>query len=456
MRLRWSDLWDWRGRIGRAEFAIWGVLLFFLKYGIDWTIAQLLFDRPWRPWRYFLPVHSGSLFNLRAADFPFYITLISVALPFIAIGTVLTVRRLRDAGWPPALVVLFFIPLVNLLFFLVLSLSASKIPMVEVSSVQKSFNWFPESRIGSAIMAVLVNAFIGLIFTRFSVQTLSQYGWGLFVGLPFSVGLTSAMIYSYRRRRTHTECLSVSFASIVTLFLALLIFAYEGVICMMMAFPICLLLALLGGSVGYAVQFHPPGRQAKYSMIVLFLVPLGMSGEKHLLPEAEVHSVTTSIEVAAPAWKVWKNVIAFTEIPPPTEWYFQTGLAYPIRASLDGAGVGAIRHCVFSTGEFIEPIEIWNEPYHLRFSVTKNPPPMEEMTLYAKIHPPHLNNFFVSHRGEFQLIPLGPDRTLLKGTTWYQHHMRPEQYWKVWSDWVIHRIHLRVLRHIEKRSTERS
>ena len=44
-------------------------------------------------------------------------------MPFVVVGLVLTVRRLRDAGWPLWLVVLFFAPMpINLIFFVVLSM----------------------------------------------------------------------------------------------------------------------------------------------------------------------------------------------------------------------------------------------------------------------------------------------------------------------------------------------
>ena len=39
-------------------------------------------------------------------------------------------------------------------------------------------------------------------------------------------------------------------------------------------------------------------------------------------------------------------------------------------------------------------------------------------------------------------------RTLLEGTTWYQHGLWPAEYWRWWSDAIIHRIHLRVLNHV--------
>ncbi len=128
---------------------------------------------------------------------------------------------------------------------------------------------------------------------------------------------------------------------------------------------------------------------------------------------------------------------------------FRAGIAYPTRAEIQGTGVGAVRHCMFSTGAFVEPITIWNEPSLLRFSVEQNPAPMEEWTMYEKIHPPHLEGFFVSQQGEFRLIQVSQNMTLLKGTTWYHHNLWPESYWKVWSDFVIHTIHRRVLRHIK-------
>ena len=75
---------------------------------------------------------------------------------------------------------------------------------------------------------------------------------------------------------------------------------------------------------------------------------------------------------------------------------------------------------------------------------------MSELTPYTEIHPPHLEGFLVSRQGQFLLTPLAGGRTLLEGTTWYQHNMWPAGYWKMWSDVIIHRIHGRVLKHIKR------
>jgi uncharacterized membrane protein YhaH (DUF805 family) len=455
MNIRLSDLYNLKGKIGRIEYVFWGILLSAIKYGIDRTVAQIYFQKDWPIWRYFMPVDSGTILKVSASDRTFFFTLILIALPFIVSGVALTVRRLRDVQAPEWLALGFFVPILNLILFLILALlPSSKQPVRVMSAPRQSGSWIPQSKTGSILAAILLNLLSGLLFARFSVKTVSQYGWGLFVGLPFSIGFTSVMIYSYHERRTLRECLGIAFASLSVLFLALLVFAYEGVICLVMAFPICVPIGLLGGCLGYVIQFHPETRGATYKFcsIAILVVPLIMAGEKKFSPEAKVFSTTSSIEIDAPVQEVWKHVIEFAEIPEPREWYFRAGFAYPIRARIDGSGAGAIRHCIFSTGEFTEPIVIWNEPHLLQFKVTANPEPMKELTFYSHLRPPHLNGFFVSHQGQFELIEISPNRTLLKGTTWYQHHMSPERYWRYWSDWMIHRIHMRVLFHIRNQT----
>ena len=59
-------------------------------------------------------------------------------------------------------------------------------------------------------------------------------------------------------------------------------------------------------------------------------------------------------------------VVSFPPLAEPGDRLFRTGIAYPTRAEIHGHGVGAVRHCVFSTGTFVEPIEVWDEPLLLR------------------------------------------------------------------------------------------
>ncbi len=95
----------------------------------------------------------------------------------------------------------------------------------------------------------------------------------------------------------------------------------------------------------------------------------------------------------------------------------RAGVGYPEPVHIVGHGVGVVRYCRFSTGPFVEPIRVWDETRLLRFTVTSNPEPLRELTPYKSVHPPHLNGYFVSRQGQFLLQPLPNDHTLLGGTT---------------------------------------
>jgi hypothetical protein len=160
--------------------------------------------------------------------------------------------------------------------------------------------------------------------------------------------------------------------------------------------------------------------------------------------------------VDAPPEILRNNVVSFAELAPPTEAIFKTGIAYPIRAAITGQGPGAVRRCVFSTGAFVEPITAWEEPRRLAFSVREQPPVMHELSWRADLVPAHISDQYLrSTRGEFLLEPLPGNRTRLVGTTWYDLQFWPSNYWHLWSDAIIHRIHMRVLLHVKGLSEAR-
>ena len=154
--------------------------------------------------------------------------------------------------------------------------------------------------------------------------------------------------------------------------------------------------------------------------------------------------------VDAPPAAVWPHVVSFPDLPPPSDWLMKTGIACPVRARIDGEGVGAVRYCEFTTGAFVEPITVWNPPHHLAFDVTEQPPTMEEWSPYQHVHAPHLIDALQSRRGEFRLEALPSGKTRLIGTTWYTLDMAPKAYWKAFSDLIIGRIHRRVLEHVKR------
>jgi len=456
MKIRVTDLWTSNGTIDRGPYALVGVVGFALKHNLDRLVATYAFHRPWDLFNYWVPIRDvARVTALPSTDAAFLATMVALALPFIWVGVALTMKRLRSASLPAPLLVLFFVPFLNLLFFLILSLipARSHAAMHSAGQELKTSFWvlfFPDSAWGSAAISVLITVPFGLGMALISTQLLQNYGWGLFVALPFTMGFAAAIIYGVRQPRSQWSCIGVACLSVSIMGLALLGLAVEGVVCLVMAMPIALPLAVIGGIFGYLVQrrrWLQQNAPAFLSVLVLF-VP-GVQGiERMAAPVPSVYVVRSAIDIQAPPDKVWKQVVAFTEIPPPREWMFRAGIAYPIRAEIRGTGPGAERHCVFSTGAFVEPIQIWDEPRQLKFSVTANPAPMEEWTPYHHIEPPHLHGFLVSNGGQFLLTSLPNGGTRLEGTTWYRHSLWPSGYWRLWSNAIIHQIHMRVLQHI--------
>ena len=455
MGFRMANLWRWDGTVERGTYALVGLVGLAIKYNLDRLVARVVFDRPWTPANYLVP---GHIFNLASpADVNFCLGLLAVALPFIWIGVVLTVQRLRSAELPRWLVILFFVPLVQWLFLALLCLWPSRHearpPRLGAGGFAARLEpLIPENALGAAAFGVAVTGVLGLGAAAVSVKVFTAYGFGLFVLVPFCVGLVAVLLYGYRRPRSCGSCILVALLAAGLLGAALLAVAFEGLICLLMAAPIGGALAILGGLVGYVIQQRPwcrPGTAPAIGLTVL-VVPLLIGTEQVGPPAAPVFAVRTALVIHAPREQVWHNVVTFAQLPPPTEWLFRCGIAYPQRAEINGRGVGAVRQCVFSTGAFTEPIEVWDEPQLLKFSVTSNPAPMAEWTPYAVIHPPHLDGFLMSRGGQFRLSELPNGDTHLEGTTWYQHHLWPAQYWRWWSDFIIHRIHLRVLRHIQR------
>jgi hypothetical protein len=440
--------------IDRGAYALSGAILMAVKYNLDRVVA-LMMGRVWSPFQYLNPPGQESgVLEMSASSAQLYGTLVALALPFIYVGIVATLNRLRSVGLPSWLVVLFFVPVVNALLFLTLAILPARLrEQVEASERTGGIleRIVPRSMVGAAAVGMLMVLPPSVLAILLGVNVLGSYGWSIFVGVPFAMGLGSAVIYGYRANRSVYHCILVGMGSVALLGLGLVVLAIEGVLCIAMATPLALFLGGLGGFVGYFIQRSSVGPASSQMLLVMLLLALpGLMGFESLeKTPPPLIPLKTSVEIDAPPELVWRHVVSFSELPETDNWLFKAGVAYPKHARIEGTGVGAVRHCVFSTGPFVEPITVWDEPRLLKFDVTSQPPAMQEMSPWGKIDAPHLDNYLVSEGGQFLLTRLPNGRTHLEGTTWYRHHIWPSAYWQVWSDAIIHSIHLRVLTHVK-------
>jgi uncharacterized membrane protein YhaH (DUF805 family) len=429
--------------VSRRAYLATGLALAVVKYLVELAIVHALTGRIWTPVDYLIP--SAIIRFGHESSRWLALSLFVWSLPFVWIGASMTARRAIDAGHSGALALLFFVPVVNDLFMLLLA----TLPTRSRSGAASVTAERAQSGLRSATLAVLVGTAVIVANVAFSTLLLRSYSAPLFIGTPFVVGFVAAALFNRDRTRGVGATLSVTVGAVTAAAGVILLLAMEGAVCLLMVYPLAVFLAVAGAGVGRMVALK--GHRSIAPLVALFLGLPGLMGVAGRRPEAPlpINEVQSAVEVDAPPEVVWHSVIAFASLPPPTELLFRAGIAYPIRAQIDGAGVGAVRRCEFSTGAFVEPITTWDPPRRLSFDVTAEPPGMRETSPYETVHAPHVSGYLRSRRGEFRLTPLPRGRTRLEGSTFYTLEVLPTWYWAPIADAIIHRIHLRVLRHIK-------
>jgi hypothetical protein len=289
-------------------------------------------------------------------------------------------------------------------------------------------------------MLLSIGCFAVLLIAALQLTLRGTYGWTLFIMLPVVAGGLGT--WTFRPATVGRACWIGAWTGAVGCGLFLLL-GMEGFYCVLMALPVVIPLSTLGSLVAY---WGSAASRNRRPVAMALLLPVSMFFDVSAKPP--VYPVTTRIEVSAAPEQVWKNVVAFPEITAEPDWLLRPGLAYPIRTRIAGSGVGTSRSCELSTGTVEERVVVWDEPRMLRFVVTATPPAMRELGLYGPIYPKHLEGYYISRAGQFELTPLPNGRTLVTGTSWYQHGLWPAAYWRLWSDTVVHHIHRRVLDHI--------
>ena len=289
--------------------------------------------------------------------------------------------------------------------------------------------------IGGALLFAVV-WFVGA-YRNHDISTF--VAWPSFFLIPFLVGLVAAWFWR-RIPRTIAWCtldaLLVTFVGLA----ASAVILREGVVCLVIVSPALYVFILCGILLG-RVWFRPD--YSKLSLTIFPLVALLTLAESiyHL---EEQNVVIDRIVIHAPPAKVWPNVLAFTEIPDPADyWIFRLGLPHPTQTTNGGTFVGADRQCIFSNGIVIkERVAEFIPNEKLTFDVAEQPADPEA---YGHI---------TLHRGQFILQDNHDGTTTLIGSSWYTLHVRPRWYFDLWTRDMTRAVHLRVMKHVKRLSEQ--
>ena len=448
---RWLRLWfGLRDGVSRSDYLVSGLCLAAVKYLVELAVIQAVTGTWLTPLDMINPSLTARQRLLEDAPAWLGWALFAWNLPFIWIALSMSMRRAVVAGLSPWLGLGAILPGIGPIVMIGLAVAGDRAPGGWQPADPQRAATADSLRHRAALEAIGGALAVGIAMLMICVYLLESYGAALFLATPLVMGATAGFLFNRSVLRSLGATVGLATCMMLASAAVLLLFAFEGLICIAMAAPIVAPLGILGALLGKAVAELGGPRTAPL-LPLLAALPLVAGAERLALRSPPLDCVRTVVEIDAPPEAVWPHVVSFPDLPAPQEWFFRCGIACPLRARIEGLGVGAVRHCEFTTGDFVEPITVWDPPRRLAFDVREQPDPMMELSPWRHVRPPHLHDrSLTSHRGEFLLVPLADGRTRLEGRTWYTFDMHPHGYWTLWSDWAIHAIHRRVLDHVKR------
>ena len=177
-------------------------------------------------------------------------------------------------------------------------------------------------------------------------------------------------------------------------------------------------------------------------------------GESWLQWPAETKSVTDSIEIAASAETVWKEIASVRAIDPAElrdSWIYTFNFPRPIAATLDREGVGGVRTATFERNvSFFETVTEWNPHQSLAFTI-KADPDFIPHTAFDQ-HVVVGGRFFDVLDGRYEIEPLPGNRCRLHLTSHHRLTTRFNTYAGWWSTHIMNEIQGGILHVIRARA----
>lgn len=315
----------------------------------------------------------------------------------------------------------------------------------------KGFGFVSFSRrpiLASAGIGLLYGLCCRFIFTNnpvFSVVTI-----GFLVGVPAAVGFITVFLATRGGRSGPAIWLGLPVLTTVALLLGSFLLFWEGIICLTLLSPLAIVMAWIGGALGYFFGKRP----SRTPLACVAILPLVVSAaEQRIGPVNELRFVSTSIAIQAPPAVVWEQI---KRVPPIAvneqrfSWSQKIGFPRPIEATLTGEGPGAVRHATFAGGVlFIETVTHWEPHSRLGFDIRADTARIPPRTLDE--HVTIGGRYFDTLHGEYRIEPCPDGSTILHLESRHRLSTTLNSYARLWTDAIMRDIEDNILYVIRNR-----
>ncbi|MEP6535481.1 MAG: hypothetical protein ABJF23_09205 [Bryobacteraceae bacterium] len=277
--------------------------------------------------------------------------------------------------------------------------------------------------------------------------------------VPFALGFAQIFVSEKQERLLWRERVVLPWIPSVLCLAVSMALGWEGLICVILFLPVCLVTSSAGGVLaGLVRDIHRP-TSSNLVFLCCLLLPLAVSPLERLRPvPTQLRTVETAIEISASPEAIWeqiKSVPAIRREELRETWTHRMGFPRPVAATLSHDGIGGVRRASFEGGVlFFETVNRWEPLHELAFTIRADMASIPAATLdeHVTIGGP----YFDVLEGEYRIEPITAGRAILRLSSRHRLSTRFNLYARLWSDAILSDIQQNILLVIKQRSEKSS
>lgn len=287
------------------------------------------------------------------------------------------------------------------------------------------------------------------LFPTYGLMTMSF----MFI-VPFVIGLITAYHHDNITSSRKIAIITMPIFAILGLVGISVLSGKEGIICALMALPVFLFMALLGGFIGVRIFKRNRKNDKVYVSLFVILPFLIAPLENQLGLTDKIFTEHTKIEINATDKIVWDNITRVKEISEDenNNSLFQfMGFPRPIEAELDTVAIGGIRKAIFARGLFFTETVTQMQPNKvLAFDIVADPKSIPPKALDE--HVMVGGKYFDVLEGKYEIEKVNDKIIILHLTSQFRLSTRFNFYSGLWSKLIMKDIQENILDIIKRRS----
>lgn len=301
------------------------------------------------------------------------------------------------------------------------------------------------------LYAVLLRLFFGIdtwenLFVVMSVSFLFL--------LPMIMGILTTFLSPVEKITKITYLIFAPWIPVGLFLVITLAFAIEGWACWIMALPLFLILASVGGFIGAFIKSKQINKTLNLSL--LFLLPFLISPIEQAIEKIpSTYQAYTYIDIKAQRETIWQNVTRVPEIKQEEDKGYISrflGFPRPVKAELNYTGLGASREAIFTKGLiFNEKVIEYEDNKKMTFSIKANTFDIPSTTLDEHILIG--GDYFDVLTGTYELEKLSEGFFRLHLYSHFKMNTGFNFYAGWWGKWIMKDIQRNILQ-IEKKRAE--